>query len=389
MMIKIKYLFFLIGCCSINAFSQHQLVLEEEGTLYQSGGEIVLHNTSFVNNSGANAFYSAPEGKVRISGFSLERFSKLGGLYPSNFSTLIIDKGYNNSILEQNISITKELLFSAGHLDLQDHNLTLQYGSKVVGSDKDAYIKTTGEGILRAMHLGEELYFPIGNSTFNPLTVNDLGYALTELESYEAKVMDIDASEMGDLPENEIMGVLPRVWHLHANNANDELIQVTVQWEKSEEPVEFDRSSIHINYLSADNTWKFIDEPQSASGQNPYTLSGAISKNSDMITVISQPKLEGLRIPTQALTSSITESLQLYPNPTSDYLHLRFAEAINAPLVLTIRNIHGQIVQQESIGDFHQQKMSFNVHSLIVGHYFLEITKNNTHYKTLPFVIVE
>lgn len=388
-MIKIKYLFFLFTCCCVNVFAQHHLVLAD-GSIHQSGGEIVLHNTSFANHSGTTALHSEVEGKVRITGYSLEQFSEIGGTYPTTFNTLIIDKEYNNSALKQDVSIKEALILLAGNLDLQENNLTLQYGSTIINASKNAYIKTSGEGMLRIAHLGEEVYMPIGNSTFNPLTISALDFGLANIETYESRVMDIDGSGIGEMSNNEVIGLLPRIWYLKSSSNSEELLDVAVQWNKSEEATYFEESGISMNYLSTENQWKFLDAPTNNVRQAPYTLSGRIDENSEMITVVSHVTSEDLNISNQGkIASSNTSALQLFPNPTSGQLNLRFPEVVEASVQLLIRDTRGQIVQQEWVNEIAQEKMTFSVQSLPAGHYTMEVRKEGKQVKILPFMIAK
>jgi hypothetical protein len=79
-----------------------------------------------------------------------------------------------------------------------------------------------------------------------------------------------------------------------------------------------------------------------------------------------------------------SNSVYVYPNPTSNLLDIVVENKLNAPDGYTIINSLGQIIKSKKIDS--EADLSVNVSSLSQGFYFLKLSKNQTETTTIRFI---
>jgi hypothetical protein len=67
---------------------------------------------------------------------------------------------------------------------------------------------------------------------------------------------------------------------------------------------------------------------------------------------------------------SKTNAIEIYPNPTTDYLKVNLAEALNSPLLYYIVNTKGEIVKQ---GLIDEAQKTIDTHDLAKGPYYISL----------------
>ncbi len=76
-------------------------------------------------------------------------------------------------------------------------------------------------------------------------------------------------------------------------------------------------------------------------------------------------------------------SIQLYPNPATDYVHLRINDANLQNLNYNIYDIKGSLIEKQNITS---ENTIIDANQLSSGAYLIKILKNNIHVQTLKFV---
>jgi len=140
---------------------------------------------------------------------------------------------------------------------------TLTIGGSISNYDSDAYIVTKGSGVLKRNSVGaSNVTFPVGNSTYNPVVLNNSGTS----DNFSVKVTDGVPGNISDATR-----VVNRTWTITEDTAGGSNVAITLQWNSEETGDSFDIDDDLIlgRYLGSGTNW----ETKSATGvgENPYT----------------------------------------------------------------------------------------------------------------------
>lgn len=239
-------------------FSQSNLVVENNN-LVVSGGFLVLDDADFKNNGTLN--HTA--GTVKMMG---DANSKIEGTSVSSFYQLLIQKTLNDVLLEQDAIVTEELELAGGLLDLQTSDLELTgNATDVEGESANRYIKTSSTGVLVIAVGASAVFFPIGNSSYNPATLTNAGTA----DDFSIRVVD-EVLTQGTSGTPFTIRVVDRSWFIDEGTTGGSDADLTLQWNASDELNIFDRNAAYISNF--DNNAYDVVPTQAASGSDPYTL---------------------------------------------------------------------------------------------------------------------
>lgn len=137
-----------------------------------------------------------------------------------------------------NVSATNNITFSGSSLVLNTP-ITLLSNDVILGSNTTLtanstnYFKTTGTGkVKRSVANGSSFSYPVGNSSYNPITItNNTGAA----DDFSVRVAD-EVLEGGTTGTAITDKVVKRTWHVGKTNANSGSgVDMTFQWAASEE----------------------------------------------------------------------------------------------------------------------------------------------------------
>jgi len=144
------------------------------GTIKNSGEVTVLGNIT--NNSG-DLFTSDSDGTISFEGSEAQEIT---GTSSTVFKgTVVINNStgvaLTNTATGAAQSIPGSLTFTSGKLTLNAFTLTLGGTADPTGVGSSAYIVTNGAGQLKRTVASSNILFPVGNSTYNPITLNNAG----------------------------------------------------------------------------------------------------------------------------------------------------------------------------------------------------------------------
>ena len=106
------------------------------------------------------------------------------------------------------IGITGSLTLTSGDLILGAYNLNMG-NANIIGGNGSSYVQTNGVGELRRNLTGSMIY-PIGRSTYNPVTLNKAGAAY----SFGARVVDQVTANGQDNGTAVSIANVGRMWHI-------------------------------------------------------------------------------------------------------------------------------------------------------------------------------
>ncbi len=174
--------------------------------------------------------------------------------------------------LNGNITLYDSLKLNNGLIKLGPYNLTLASNPVVFNFNSSRYIQTNGTGKLVINNLGitgrtGAITFPIGNTTFNPITLTNLG----SLDNYGARIID---SVINPLTGAKLVaGAVERTWVINEETIGGSNVNISLQWNSSNELPSFNRANSYVALFSGNN-W-FSHPANSALGTNPFTQSRA------------------------------------------------------------------------------------------------------------------
>jgi hypothetical protein len=226
---------------SSGVLNLNSLPLAIGGTLTKAGGATFAPGTATVTLNGAEA------SNIGANGFT-------------SFHNLTVNT--SGATLGADIAVTGTLDLIGGSLSLSTFNLTLGATSTISNVTSDRYIKTNDDpstgGFLVQPVSGSKL-FPVGTSTYTPITVSNSGTA----DNFRVRVFD------GLLTNGTSGG--PHVFEDHAVNktwlveevlAGGSNVTLTMQWNAADENNNFVRLGCGVFHYT-NNDW---DPPATYSG---------------------------------------------------------------------------------------------------------------------------
>jgi hypothetical protein len=233
------------------------------GTITNNGEVSLLGNIT--NNSGG-LFNSSSSGTVTFEGSSAQEIT--GNNDVGFYGT--VDINNSNGVAITNTStgtdqtINGTLNFTSGLLSLNSFDLTIG-STDPTGTSSAKYIRTNGTGSLKRTVASSDVTFPLGNSTYNPLTLNNSGTS----DTYGVRVVDDEPS--GSATNH----MVDRSWVVSEASAGGSNLTVTTQWNSAEELTSFDRANSAVGLTNnSGSTYKW-GTLGAATGSDPYTRSGA------------------------------------------------------------------------------------------------------------------
>lgn len=208
---------------------------------------------NFVNNGTVNAAGSA---NVLFSGSAPQTLSGQSSF--QNFTK----SGTGDLTLSSSITVNGTLDFQGGKIVLGSNNLTIGSGGSITNASSTKYVSTTGTGTLQRTVGGSSVTFPIGNGTYNPVTLSNAG------------VTDIFSVRVQNTFDNPINGnaKVNKQWTINEQNAGGSSVTITLQWNAADEDASFIRTN--NVYIGRWNGSAWLDgSPLTVSGANPYTVS--------------------------------------------------------------------------------------------------------------------
>ncbi len=248
---------------SFSIFGQNTLKITNGSTLkVTDGASIVIKDGKMVNDG----TFEAGNGTVKITGSASDAQSTIEGSSNTTFHNLMIDKNSNNTQLQQDIEVKGTLDLQNGHIDLYNHQLTIQNTGKIANASANSYVKTSGTGTLQQEVGSGEVVFPVGNSAYNPAILNNTDGTT---DNYQMRVTDsrLEDGTSGIAIDQE---TVERTWLITEANTEGSNLEMKLQWNENEESPDFNRQEAYITHYNSGN-WD-AHPPMTAAGNAPYTL---------------------------------------------------------------------------------------------------------------------
>ncbi len=240
-------------------------VVSNNGTIINSG---TVNVKGDVTNNTGGLIDATSTGTVKFSGSSAQEIT--GPVSVHFYGTLDIDNSNGVSVTNTTTGADQEvhgaMTFTSGKLTLNAFDLTLDGTADPGGVGATSYFVTNSTGELKRDVGANNILFPVGNSAYNPVTLNNSG---TE---DEYGVIAVDSKPASFSGTNHIVN---RSWDITEAVAGGSNYSLTAQWNGTEETSPFDRtnSCVGITADAGSNvTWSSAG---TATGSNPYLRSGS------------------------------------------------------------------------------------------------------------------
>ncbi|MCB0641488.1 MAG: HYR domain-containing protein [Phaeodactylibacter sp.] len=256
-----RYLLAFLLWTSLNLGAQSTLVIDQGLFTIAAGSYVVLQNTSLENNDGAG-FSATGDGVVVFSGTAVG-ITLSGTAATTAIKNVILDNPGGLGLDAQNLTVNGSFDFQQGILDVQDSEFAL-FGT-VLNAGPTQYVRTSGIGVL-ARSIDGTQFFPVGNSTYNPLTFEALP---TEPGNLTVRVIDGVLDEGGTgLPL--AADAVDRTWEVGGSPTVYGASAIRLSWNGAEELPGFDRNNAYV----AQGLGTICDllPPAAATGSDPYEL---------------------------------------------------------------------------------------------------------------------
>jgi autotransporter-associated beta strand protein len=187
----------------------------------------------------------------------------------NSFAYILINNG-TNVTLGSNVYINNNLTFNSGKLILSTYDLTLANAATITTPTTSSYIKTNSTGQLKRTVGGTftNILFPVGNSTYNPITLSNSGTS----DVYGLRVADNNVPNA-----NDVTKTVGREWYVtEAVAGGSNLYPVVLQYNTGDNiGANFNAGTTPIMGLWNGTAWTQVST--TLAGSNPFTASSSIS----------------------------------------------------------------------------------------------------------------
>lgn len=169
---------------------------------------------------------------------------------PLNISRLRVDNG-NRLIINNSVTTKYQVdLTNNGNIELGNFNLIMHPGATITGYDAANYIITNGTGFLQREVAGTNEMFPVGNTTYNPATLQNTGTP----DNFQVRVFDqlLDEGTTGFVHTENGVG---RTWMISEEIVGGSNLTTTLQWNTADELASFDRTNSGISHHLSGTLW--------------------------------------------------------------------------------------------------------------------------------------
>ncbi len=222
-------------------------------------------------------------------------------LWPSSGgpSDIIVNASGSTVSLHGTRTVAGTLTLTAGKLALANYNLTV---GAITGGGVSSYVQTSGTGTLtvNGINNGSGVLIPVGNSTYNPITV-----ANTSSNNWTVKVTDaISAPAPFNTNANS---AIQRTWSITPSTNPTTSTNITLQFDDtdlSQKPNGFDVNSQVQAFKRNTTNWMRVGTASTlggSSGARTFTITGVTSFSDFGLTNVGSP----LPVTFTSLTGSI------------------------------------------------------------------------------------
>lgn len=135
-----------------------------------------------------------------------------------------------------------------GSVELGNSDLIIEQGGDIVNYSRTHHIITNGTGYLQQEVSGAAVFYPIGNSSYNPAILANTG----TLDNFQARVVD-NVQHRYPTGNPVAEDVVNRAWMIDEEVVGGSNVTMTLEWDAGQELTKFDRNACGISRW--DGSW--------------------------------------------------------------------------------------------------------------------------------------
>ena len=240
------------------------------GITVHTTGNLIIQATGLLTNEGTISIEGSMfnhEGSFLGNGvfdFAGSASQEIGGTVVPSFGQLKIS---NQVDLQADVSVDNELILNGDKIVLGNYDLNINPGGQISGIDPGtAYIVAGADGTIKQEVGATPVDFPVGSSaSYSPVTLQNNGV----LDNYNVRVFsDVLDNGISGTTIADIDKLVNKTWVVEEEISGGSDLDLTVQWNATDEGSSFTRTSSAISHYSS-NWISSLESP--ASGNGPYT----------------------------------------------------------------------------------------------------------------------
>lgn len=223
---------------SINISGSSKIVIQgnlnnNNGTINNAGSISMKGN---LTQSGTGVLNPTGSGSITFNGTTAQSVQSATSIDVKN---LVVDNNNKLTLLSNLIASNSIDLSNNSDIELGSFNLDIVNGT-VSNYDIGAYIVSNGTGVLKTtLNVSDNEFLPIGNSSFNPIRLVSNSGAT---DIFSVAVTD-DVKDAGNSGTSFLSNSVDRTWNISEAVAGGNNVNITLQWNQSEELLSFDRAN--------------------------------------------------------------------------------------------------------------------------------------------------
>lgn len=283
-----------------------------EGTsLSTSASGIPYAGPEFNNNGTVNA-------TLKFEGGSAQQLNGTGTITSLTINNAAgVDLGGEQTV-------TNVLTMTNGQLRMGDNDLFVENNAvgAVAGGNASSWVMNDGSGSLHRQVNGSSYLFPVGTTSYTPLTLGTTG----PQDRFSVRVQDGVSTNYGAPGEANGAPItaraVGRTWVVAEQVSGGNTGDITVQWNASDELPQFDRNLCALSRYDGTDWITGTFGPAIGAGPFSRALNGATAFREFSVG----DNLLNLNTALDEMATSSAQTMLLFPQPASDVLHVRASE---------------------------------------------------------------
>jgi len=278
-------------------------------------------------------------------------------------------------------TVTNGLTMTNGLLRLGANDLFVENNAPgaVAGGNANSWVVNNGTGSLHRQVIGSSYIFPVGTTSYTPLTMSTTG----PQDRFSVRVQDGVSTNYGTPGEATGASItaraVDRTWVVSEQANGGNTADITMQWNASDELPQFNRSLCTVGlYDGAD--W-VTGTYAAALGSGPFTRS--LSGLSGFREYSVSDNLLNLNTAVEDLAASSSDAPRFFPQPADHALHLVAPEG---RMIRTVRlyDASGRLARATSEAS---DRYVLDVSALPPGTYVIEWTDDRQNIGRAPVIV--
>lgn len=164
--------------------------------------------------------------------------------------------------------VLNQLSFSKGNILVNNNNLIIGDSANIIGYSDSGFVVTDSAGKLIIQNIGPNgktgmITFPVGNeNSYSPAYISNIGTT----DHFYVSVLPGIKDSAGIVNSKAVN----KTWSITENLATGSDVDLSLQWNASDELPLFDRTQSYVSIKNNSNKW-FSNIPISAIGNNPFS----------------------------------------------------------------------------------------------------------------------